>query len=131
MLPNYKDIVELLKKGSTIEAQEKIMELREAAVSLQEEVLELRQRLKNLEEQLALRAKVTWEPPYYWASEKDGKREGPYCQACYDKDEKLIRLQNENRGVWHCRVCGKYYHDKNYESPQIRRSHDPYSRRRI
>lgn len=35
--PNYKDIIELIKKGSTIEAQEKIMELREGALALQEE----------------------------------------------------------------------------------------------
>ena len=29
MIPNYKDIVELIKKGATVEAQEKIMELRD------------------------------------------------------------------------------------------------------
>jgi len=28
MLPRYKDIAELVKKGATVEAQEKIMELR-------------------------------------------------------------------------------------------------------
>jgi uncharacterized protein with PIN domain len=55
-LPNYKDIVELLKKGATIEAQEKIMELREAALALQEEninlknqVLELQGKVRKLE----------------------------------------------------------------------------------
>ena len=31
-LPDYKAIIELFKKGSTIEAQEKIMELRESVV---------------------------------------------------------------------------------------------------
>ena len=55
-LPNYKDIVELLKKGATIEAQEKIMELREAALTIQEEniylknqVLELQEKVRKLE----------------------------------------------------------------------------------
>ncbi len=43
LLPNYKDIVELIRKGSTIEAQEKILELRKAAMQLQEENLALRQ----------------------------------------------------------------------------------------
>lgn len=55
-LPSYKDIVDLLKKGATIEAQEKIMELRESALELQEEninlknqVLELQERVRKLE----------------------------------------------------------------------------------
>lgn len=54
--PSYKEIVALLKKGATIEAQEKIMELREAALELQEEnvrlgaeVLELKERVAALE----------------------------------------------------------------------------------
>ena len=50
LLPNYKDIVDLIKKGSTIEAQEKIMELREGALGLQEENLELKAKIKDLEE---------------------------------------------------------------------------------
>ncbi len=38
-LPNYGDIVELIKKGATLEAQEKIMELRDGALDLQEQNL--------------------------------------------------------------------------------------------
>ena len=55
-LPSYKDIAELIKKGATIEAQEKIMELRESALALQEEninlknqILELSERVRKLE----------------------------------------------------------------------------------
>ncbi|WP_114277903.1 hypothetical protein [Thioalbus denitrificans] len=48
-LPNYKDIVELLKKGATIEAQEKIMELREAALELQEENINLKNQVIELQ----------------------------------------------------------------------------------
>ena len=39
MLPTYTEIVDLIKKGSTIAAQEKIIELREAAITLQEDNL--------------------------------------------------------------------------------------------
>jgi len=59
-LPPYKDIIELIKKGATIEAQEKIMELREAAIQLQEENLSLRQRVKELEEEKLIRENLTW-----------------------------------------------------------------------
>jgi hypothetical protein len=36
-LPSYKDIIELVKTGATIDAQERIMALRQAALELQEE----------------------------------------------------------------------------------------------
>jgi uncharacterized protein with PIN domain len=51
-LPSYKDILELLKKGATIEAQEKIMELREAALELQEENINLKNQVLELQEKV-------------------------------------------------------------------------------
>lgn len=48
-LPSYKDIFELLKAGATIEAQERIMELRQAALSIQEDNTQLRNRVLELE----------------------------------------------------------------------------------
>jgi transposase-like protein len=48
-LPNYKDILDLVKAGLTLEAQEKIMELRQAALDYQEENLKLRSRILELE----------------------------------------------------------------------------------
>jgi ribosomal protein L37AE/L43A len=121
MLPNYKDIVELLKQGFSVEAQEKILELREGAMALQEENIELRQKVKALEDQLAVRAKMQWEAPHYWVHGEGKERDGPYCQACYDKDAKLIRLQNLRRGKWHCQVCSKTFYDSTYHPPQAHR----------
>ena len=51
-LPNYKDNFELVKTGATIEAQEKIMELRQAAMDAQEENIGLRRRVLDLEERV-------------------------------------------------------------------------------
>ena len=50
--PSYKDIIELIKAGATIEAQEKIMELRQAALDIQEENINLRNRVNELESKL-------------------------------------------------------------------------------
>ena len=36
-IPNYQDILDLLKAGLTVEAREKILELREAALRLQDD----------------------------------------------------------------------------------------------
>jgi hypothetical protein len=51
-LPNYKDIYELVKTGATIEAQEKIMELRQAAMDAQEDNIALRNRIIQLEQKI-------------------------------------------------------------------------------
>jgi DNA-binding transcriptional MerR regulator len=48
-LPKYKEIIDLIKTGATIEAQEKIMELRQSALELQEANVELRERIIELE----------------------------------------------------------------------------------
>jgi len=121
ILPNYKDIVDLVKKGSTLEAQEKILELREAAMEVQEENLSLRSRVKELEELLSLKQQVQWEKPYYWTMQGDIK-DGPFCQTCFDNDKKLVRLQGGKIGKWICHTCKGTFFDDTYRSPQINRS---------
>ena len=63
MLPKYKDIVDLIKKGATVEAQEKIMELREAAVNLQDEVHELREKIRSWSATFKLKATFSGRNP--------------------------------------------------------------------
>jgi hypothetical protein len=61
-IPSYKDIYELVKAGATIEAQEKIMELRQAAMDAQEENLGLRRRVMELEERVRELESLDGEP---------------------------------------------------------------------
>jgi len=91
-LPTYKEIVDLVKKGATVEAQEKIMALREAALELQEENLDLKEEVKTLNQQLEIKAKIKFDEKVYWFDD-EGKTDGPFCQRCYDMDKKLLRLQ--------------------------------------
>lgn len=119
MIPSYKDIIDLLKKGATIEAQEKIMELKEAVIELQEENQVLKSRVGELEKSLDRKKNLTWDPPYYWLKTGDASKDGPYCQRCYDKDEKLIRLQELETGLWDCKVCKITFTDKTYRAPEI------------
>ncbi len=98
MIPSYKDIVDLIKKGATVEAQEKIMELRESALELQEENVSLRATIKELEDRLRIQGNLEFENGIYWLWEEDDAgdfttKTGPYCQHCYDDETKLIRLQ--------------------------------------
>ena len=110
-LPSYKDIFELIKKGSTLEAQEKIIELREAALEFQNENLELKDRIKDLESALLLKDSLQWQKPYY--IDRDHP-ENKFCQKCYDVDGITIRLQEESTGYWVCKNCKNNYKDSNY-----------------
>ena len=52
-IPSAQDIIKLIKAGATIEAQEKIMELRQAMMDLQEQNIALRSEVQSLKAQLA------------------------------------------------------------------------------
>lgn len=123
MIPRYKDIMELIKKGSTMEAQEQIMELREAALELQEENESLRKQIKELEKELHLQKNLVWEKPYYWLEDEESK-DGPFCQLCYDKEHQLIRLQGGKAGRWYCHSCTSTFYDSSYK-PQKPKTRPP------
>jgi len=119
VLPSYKEIIDLIKKGSTVEAQEKIQELRERVITLQDQNNSLRQRIQELKEAASTRESLIWEPPYYFLTTESGK-DGPYCQHCWDSEGKLIRLQNLGReGYWKCMACDKAFKDSSYEPPSL------------
>lgn len=118
-LPDFKDIIDLMKKGSTLEAQEKIMQLREEHLNLREEVLTLREESRLLRERRDLADKLAFEPPYYWL-ERDGRKDGPFCQVCWDRDGKLIRLQKGlGSGSWRCEGCKTHFRDGSYSPPPV------------
>jgi len=116
-LPSAKDIFDLIKKGATLEAQEKIMELREICIKLQEENHNFRRRITELKNILSISKNLIWESPYYWVKSDDGK-DGPFCQVCYDKEKHLIRLQKHGKSAWSCYSCENSYFDSSYEPPE-------------
>jgi len=113
-IPNYQDIIDLLKNGLTIEAREKIMELREAALNLQEENLVLKQKLKKSEPGSEPLSGMYFDKGVYWqrTPTDDGTNLiGPFCQVCYDRDGKPVRLHRTNApgGGWNCAVCRNHF----------------------
>jgi hypothetical protein len=90
-LPNYSEIVSLIKKGATIEAQEKIMTLREACVALQDENHAMRDKQKVLEEALRFKEALEYRSPFYYV--KDDAT--PFCPRCWEKDKTAIHLSPE------------------------------------
>ncbi len=117
LLPNYKDIVELMKKGTTLEAQEKIMELREGALELQEENIKLKEQIAILQKELDDRRSLFFDGSVYWRNAVELlSREGPFCPRCYDADHRLMTLHEEevtpDSTDWHCRQCSNFYERK-------------------
>jgi hypothetical protein len=113
-IPSYADIIELIKNGLTQEAKEKIMELREAVMGLQEENIWLKQKLEQVELDSDISRNMYFDKGIYWLRKptEDGtNRDGPFCQVCYDRDRKPVRLQRLNgpHGGWFCAACRNQY----------------------
>ncbi len=111
-LPTYKDIVDLLKKGATIEAQEKIMELREAALEIQNENLILKQQIASLTAAQNLQDRLTYKKPFYEAKDNQNDK---FCQRCYDVDRKAVRLQQVEPKYWRCIQCRNDFTEDGYD----------------
>lgn len=87
-IPTYTEIVELLKKGATLEAQEKIMELREKVIELEEENISFKKEITNLKSLLAFSQQMKHNKSLYYV-EGD---ETPYCPRCWESNKKGIHL---------------------------------------
>jgi len=112
VIDTAKDIYDLVKKGATIELQEKINQLREEAINLQSENTKLKERIKDLEDQLNIRENLIFDGSVYWFGTSDINRDGPYCQKCYDIDKNLVRLQRiefKGRATFRCLQCKSRY----------------------
>ena len=91
-----------------------LADARMETAEIQSLILEKNEKIQALEKTLETKAIVKYEKPSYWIGD-DEDRDGPFCQHCYDKDGRLIRLQGNGEGWWGCKVCGSSYTDDDYE----------------
>jgi hypothetical protein len=120
--------VSLEKVGHKFQVAELIGALTQARLdiaSIQDEVLSRDRQIRELQEQLDLRARMTYLAPFYW-EERDGKRDGPFCQQCYDSQHKAIRLQDYGRNSWFCTTCKNSYDDSSGSRPRQSRADTGY-----
>lgn len=114
-----------------IEFQNAIMAVQQQAMELQMEQQKLITRIHELESECRKNQDlpgIEYEKPYYWRKVGD-KKDGPFCQSCYDKDRKLIRLQGDGAGYWECLVCKTHVVDGSYRQPEVssRGNYNPYA----
>ncbi len=92
--------------GSLADAKMQIAEIQESLIDSEQEKKELRKKLETKDNMI-------FEKSYYWKLIGEVK-DGPFCQRCFDADEKLIRLQGGNNDVWRCAQCDKTFNGQNY-----------------
>jgi hypothetical protein len=134
-LPSYSQIAELLKKGLTLEAQEQIMKLREAALELQGENLQLTQQVREandkfrqLEEESALKAKISFKNNVCWL---EGDTQ-PICPLCWEGSKKVVHLHgpyhSDGDESYTCRVDEKTFYTRSTPNqPIVMESWDEFS----
>jgi len=80
-------------------------------IELQQKLQETQQRLHELESEKQLSNSIVFDGQVYWRENRDehGSRtkEGPFCQTCYDKDGKWMRLRPSGTPdiKWLCSLC--------------------------
>jgi len=118
------DIAKLIKdSGTSLEKAEIKLQIAELISSLADIKMELAnvqtilvekdQNIVELERKLNTKESVVWSKPYYFVKD-DEENDGPYCQQCYDTQQKLIRLQGGGTKVWHCLTCKSQFKDASY-----------------
>ena len=108
-----KEIIDLVKKGATSEAQEKIMELRAELLLYREENQKLKKEIERLSNELDIKQKLVFRNGVYWLKKDDGSKDGPFCIICYDDKNRLIRLTSKKAAYmnpwWECQKCKAIY----------------------
>lgn len=94
--------------------QDTLFYMREDLLRLQEENRELKEAARVLEEKWSIKEAMVYKAPSYWLKKGDSE-DGPFCQKCYDADEKLIRLQGGSNDYWMCKQCNSHYTGPNHK----------------
>ncbi len=117
LIDRFKELVALAQKVQNIELYGKLVSFQSEILAAQDENRDLRELVHQLQEKLDLKAKVTWERPFYWTCDA-AQKEGPFCQKCYDSEGKLVRLQRRGSAdEWDCLQCGSHFPGPGYVAP--------------
>ncbi|MGE4504305.1 MAG: hypothetical protein AB7D51_03080 [Desulfovibrionaceae bacterium] len=117
-LSGFKKVLELMRTGREEEATALQKSLQDEFLTLYDENETLKRQLTEVADVLDLSECMTFDGHKYWI-EEDGKREGPFCQVCYDRGASLIRLTEHDR-PYQCRQCTNIYMKPPEKKPAAR-----------
>jgi regulator of replication initiation timing len=82
-----KDVNHAEFNGKIIEIQQKVLDIQSKYAELQEENLSLKQSNADLTARLKRREEMRYANGAYWT-----KDAGPFCQHCWESEQKVVRL---------------------------------------
>lgn len=90
VISTTKELLELARKGATIELELRLVEMQERELELREELVKLKTELTQLKKSTAINKTIKFVNGMYFHAGNY------YCQACYDSEQKLINLQSSS-----------------------------------
>lgn len=105
MYEAIKDAVSLAQQADNAGLVRQLLDAQKEAIDLVQRLQVLSEENTSLKRQLEIKGELRWEHNVYWR-DRDGSRDGPYCQRCWDKDDKLARMsERRDNPYWHCAIC--------------------------
>ena len=107
LISGLKVLHDICIKQKDPKTMETLLEIQSQAFALVNENQRLSTENASLKEKLATKGSLEFSPNYdaYFRNLDNGKKDGPFCKNCWDKDEKLLRLDGEG----FCTGCDKAY----------------------
>ena len=105
-LLTYDDILELLKRGAVVEAQEQFTALHGAATLRQLQISARSDQVHShsMTTGLVQDGQLKSDGIAYYRVD-NGKKTGPYCQRCYDAESRLEKMRAMDAATYLCCAC--------------------------
>ena len=105
---NIFDVLKLatkaLKEAGKFELRNQMLDVQEKLLEMQEKIRVQDIEIRDLKEKLKIKGDIFFKDNACWLKKKDGSEDGPYCSACWDKDNKLIHLHRDGDFLY-CPAC--------------------------
>ena len=112
-----KNVKTAIDKVADAETKIQMADLISTLADVKMELAERAGYIAELEQLLVIKEQMEYVEPNYWQMKKDGSKDGPFCQKCYDSDQKTIRLQVlDPNQQWNCLACSSSYFAPGYSS---------------
>lgn len=92
------------KESGKIEQYNQILDVQQKLLEMQEKIRVQDIEIRDLKEKLKIKGEIFFEKDACWIKKKDSSKEGPYCSACWDKNNKLIHLHHDGDFLF-CPAC--------------------------
>lgn len=93
IISTTKELIELAKKGATIELELRLVQMQEVELELREEIVRLKSEVLGLKNTKNNDLTINLIDGVYF------KGDQAFCQVCWDSDKKLINLQSHEQDV--------------------------------